>query len=416
MAAYKFFDGNLGFYGYDKLADYTVASRSATVTTLDWNPAFGTLDPTQFAAHITLTYSGYSSYIVEDGPDAGQTRVTGGTLTGVTYTNAAGNTLLDISHLSVRLAVVMSALERGDSYSAWQLVTQAGSTITGSTSAAGPGHAGTGDFIDTTAGNDTVTANGGDDYIKDHGGADSYYGGSGFDTLAYDGWNFTPWLVTQGIVLDQLRGTVTGPDGQADTLTGFEDVKGTFLADVMKGNNANNQFEGGAGSDTIDGRGGRDTVSYAQDFGWGGTDGVKANLTTGNVRDGFGNVDHLLNVESIIGTQLKDTFQDNAGDNSFYGGAGNDTMHFGLGNDYGKGDAGADTFIFDGAFSDDTIADFRSAEGDKIQVSAATAFSDLTLDDIVTEIGPAVLIVFAGNTITLENLSTTQISAADFLF
>lgn len=416
MAAFKFFDGNLGFYGYDKLANYVVTGRTDTVTTLDWNTGLGALDPTRFAAHISLTYSGYASYVIEDGPDAGETRVIGGTLTGVTFSDAGGNTLLDVTKLAVRLPVLMNALEHGDSYGAWQMLTQAGSTFTGANSAAGAGHAGTGDFIATTTGNDNVQASGGDDFVKDGGGADTYSGGSGFDTLAYDGWNFTPWLAKQGIVVDQLRGTVTGPDGQVDTISGFEDISGTFLGDTMKGSAGSNQFEGGSGGDTIDGRGGRDTVSYARDASWGGTDGIRANLANGNVRDGFGYVDRLLNVESIIGTAVRDTFLDNAGDNAFDGQGGNDTMHFTVGNDYGRGGLGADTFIFDGVFSDDTIGDFNAGDGDKIQISAATAFSQLQLFNITADSGPAVLVVFGASTITLEHLQMSDLHVSDFVF
>jgi Ca2+-binding RTX toxin-like protein len=418
MSTIKYFDGNLGFYGYDQLADYTVNSRSATTTVLDWNPTFGALDPTHFAAHVTLSYSGYSSYVVEDGPDAGQTRVTGGTLTEVAYTDAAGNMLLDISNLSVRLPVFLSTLARGDSFSAWKMVVQSGATITGSNSAAGPGHAATGDVIDTTSGNDTVMALGGDDFVKDRGGADSYAGGAGFDTLSYDGWNFTPWAVTGGIWVDQLLGTVRGPDGVTDKISGFEDISGTFLNDTMKGNSAANQFEGGAGNDTIDGRGGQDTVSYARDAEWGGTDGIRVNLATGLVRDGFGTTDKLLNIEGIVGTATRDTFFDNGADNSFDGGAGNDTMHFSGGNDFGHGGAGADTFLFDGNFSDDTIDDFDTTQGDKIRISGVTAFNQISLTDIATDDGPAVLVTygFGFNTVTLLGHTVTDLHAADFGF
>lgn len=192
MSQFKFRDGNLGFYRYDHLAEYTVASRTDTSMVLDWNPALGTLDPTRSAAHVTLTYGAYVSYVVEDGPDAGAERVTGGTLTGITFGDAAGNALLEISKLALRLPTFLATLERGDGFGAWQMVAHVGAAITGSASAAGPGHAGTGDFVDTTAGNDAVTAMGGDDFVQDRGGADGYAGGSGSDALSYAAWNFSP--------------------------------------------------------------------------------------------------------------------------------------------------------------------------------------------------------------------------------
>lgn len=223
-------------------------------------------------------------------------------------------------------------------------------------------------------------------------------------------------LVKQGIVVDQLRGMVTGPDGQIDTISGFKDITGMFLSDTIKGSAGNNRFEGGAGSDNIDGRGRCATVSYARDAIWGGTDGIRANLATGNVRDGFGYVDYPLNVESIIGTALRDTFFDNAGDNAFDGGGGNDAIHVTAGNDYGKGGTGADTFIFDSVFSDNTIGDFNSAEGDKIQISAASNFSQLQLFNITADCAPAILVAFGASTFTLEHLQQSDLHVSDFAF
>ncbi len=416
MATFKFFEGNLGFFGYSQLADYVVAQRSDATTVLDWDTGLGILDPTHFAAHVTLTYASYASYVVEDGVNAGETRVTAGTLTGVSYSDAAGAMLLSITGLSVRLPVFMAALGRGDSFGCWQMLNSAGSSITGSNSAAGPGHAGTGDVIETTMGNDTVSALGGDDFVQDRGGADSYFGGSGFDTLSYDGWNFRPWAFGQGISVNQLLGTVRGPDGQIDRIAGFEDITGTFLNDSMRGNNGANRFEGGAGADYFDGRGGRDTVSYASDAGWGGTDGIRVNLAASSVRDGFGYIDKIYNVEIIIGTGVRDTFFDNNADNSFDGGAGNDTMHFTGGNDLGHGGAGGDTFVFDGTFSDDTVDDFSSAEGDSLRISAASKFSDLVLTDIDTDDGAATLITFGSSSVTLIGIVAASLHASDFGF
>ena len=65
-----------------------------------------------------------------------------------------------------------------------------------------------------------MNAMAGDDYIKDQGGTDTYEGGNGFDTVAYDGWFFRPYLVQRGISVDLSLGTVIGPDGSTDTLVG----------------------------------------------------------------------------------------------------------------------------------------------------------------------------------------------------
>lgn len=416
MATFKFFDGNLGFYGYNELAAYAVVQRTATSTTLDWRTSLGALDPEHYAAHVTLTYTGYSSYVVEEGVNAGQTRVTGGTLTGISYTDAAGKSLLEVTNLNLSLSTFMATLARSDSFGTWAMITRAGGTINGSASAAGTNHDGTGDSIESTMGNDTVFAWAGDDFVRDRGGADSYSGGGGFDTLSYDGWSATPWLATSGITVNQALGEVRGPDGRIDKVSGFEAILGSFMDDTMRGNFLNNKFEGGAGADYFDGRGGRDTVSYADDAGWGGTDGVRVNLAANRVRDGFGFIDKIYSIETVIGTAQRDVFFDNRADNYLDGGAGNDLIHCGGGNDTAHGGSGADIFYFDGNFGDDFIDDFLLEDADKFCISGASDFSQLVLEDVFNEDGDALVITFNGNSVTVLNNSTSIIHAEDFIF
>ena len=417
MARFQYFDGNLGFYGYDKLADYLAVTHTNSSMVLDWDTGSGALDPTIFAARVVLTYSGFASYTVEDGPDAGQERVTAGTLTGIKYLDAGGATLLDVTRLDAALPVFLQTLARGDAFAAWQMVTHAPITAIGSAAANGPGHAGSGDVIDTGAGADSVVAGGGDDYIQDHGGADAYNGGSGFDTLAYDVFYYTPWLVSRGIAVDLVLGQITGPDGALDTTLGIDAVTGTFRADSFKGNGNANRFEGFAGADTFDGRGGFDLVSYTREGGQGGTDGIRVNLAAGTVRDGFGNLDHVTSIEGIEGTATRDTFNDNGIDNFFNGEGGDDTFKFAGGNDTGHGGFGADTFIFRGlSFGDDTVQDFSSAQGDKISIDAATSFAQIVISTVVLDGHQAAFVQFSTSSVTLPGLTAADLTAADFGF
>lgn len=406
MSVMKYGEGNKGFHGYDQLGHYKLTSFGDTGAVLEWDTTTGAFDPS-LAAKVTLTWSQMSSYTVEDGPDAGVVRFTAGVLAGVNYADASGNTLLDVTGLGLRLPAFMSLLQHDDSFGLWTMMTRAQAAIIGSSR---------GDVIDTTAGNDNAAGMAGDDFIQDRGGADTYAGGAGFDTLSYEGWNFTPWAMLDGIVVDQLLGTVKGPDGLNDTISGFEDVVGTLLGDVLRGNASANQFEGGAGADTIDGRGGQDLVSYARDAEWGGTDGIRVDLNANTIRDGFGYVDRVKNIEKVVGTATRDTFQDSGADNWFDGGAGNDTFRLTGGNDYVRGGTGADTFIFTGAFADDTIEDFHRAEGDKVRFTDATAFSQITLMNITTDQGPAALAMFGANTVTFLGLTAADLSASDFGF
>lgn len=407
MSLMKYGEGNRGFHGYDLLGHYQIASLTETGAVLEWDPASGAFDPARHAAKVTLSWTGMASYTVEEGPDAGALRITAGVLTGIGYADGAGAALFDVTGLALRLPAFMTLLARGDSFGTWAMVTRGAAVIQGSSG---------GDQIDTTASNDNVAGLGGDDFIQDRGGADVYAGGLGFDTLSYEGWNFTPWAMLDGVTVDQLLGTAKGPDGVNDTIMGFEDVVGTLLGDILRGNASANQFEGGAGADTIDGRGGQDLVSYARDAEWGGTDGIRVDLGANFIRDGFGYTDRVRNVEKVIGTARRDTFQDSNADNWFDAGAGNDTLKFTGGNDYARGGAGADTFIFTGAFADDVIEDFLRAEGDKLRFADATAFNQITLMNITTDQGPAALAMFGVNTVTLLGVAVADLTASDFGF
>ncbi|NBZ89747.1 calcium-binding protein [Stagnihabitans tardus] len=407
MSLMKYGEANRGFHGYDLLGHYQIASMTDTGAVLEWNAATGAFDPAHHAAKVTLSWTGMTSYTVEDGPDAGTVRITGGVLTGISYADGAGAALLDVSGLGLRLPAFMTLLARGDSFGSWAMVTRAAAVVQGSSG---------GDQIDTTTANDNVAGLGGDDFIQDRGGADVYAGGLGFDTLSYEGWNFTPWAMLEGVTVDQLLGTAKGPDGLTDTISGFEDVVGTLLADILRGNASANQFEGGAGADTIDGRGGQDLVSYARDAEWGGTDGIRVDLGANTIRDGFGYVDRVRNVEKVIGTGQRDTFQDSSADNWFDGGAGNDTLKFTGGNDYARGGAGVDTFLFTGAFADDVIEDFRRADGDRIRFADVTAFNQITLLNILTDQGPAALAMVGLNSVTLLGVSVSELAPSDFGF
>jgi Ca2+-binding RTX toxin-like protein len=404
MSVMRFSEKSNGFHGYDLLGQYRLVSAGETGAVLEWDSARGAQDPGA-AARITLSWSGVTSYTVEEGPQAGTLRFLGGTLAGISYGSAAGDMLFEVTGLSLRVPTFLSALNRGDNFSTWTMVTRASATIYGSVG---------GDLIDTTAAGDMVTAGAGDDFVQDRGGADVYAGGAGFDTLSFEAWNFQPWAMSEGVLVDQLLGTAKGPDGFVDTISGFEDVVGTLLNDILRGNAAANQFEGGAGADTIDGRGGMDLVSYARDAEWGGPDGIRADLSAGTVRDGFGFVDRVRNVEKLVGTAMRDVLLDSAADNWFDAGAGNDRLSFTGGNDYGRGGAGADTFLFSGGFMDDVIEDFSRAEGDKIKIAEATGFSQLTLQALPVDQGVATLVLFAGNSITV--MGVTDLGAGDFLF
>jgi hypothetical protein len=91
VAKFQWMAGNLGFYGDDRLASYDRTALSQTGMTLTNDPDLGPLDPTLFAATVEVSFARATSYVIETGPDAGALRITGGTLSGLTYRNAAGD-------------------------------------------------------------------------------------------------------------------------------------------------------------------------------------------------------------------------------------------------------------------------------------------------------------------------------------
>ncbi|XIA62836.1 M10 family metallopeptidase C-terminal domain-containing protein [Bradyrhizobium sp. TZ2] len=107
------------------------------------------------------------------------------------------------------------------------------------------------------------------------------------------------------------------------------------------------------------------------------------------------------------------------GSESLYGGTGNDRLIGSGGNDYLSGGTGNDTFVFAAGFSKDTIADFQNTNGvqDVIQFDK-TVFADFSaVQSHMAEVGTSVVITLDGNnTIEIQNMTSSQLHASDFLF
>ena len=417
MAKFRWFNGNQGFYGFDRFAAYVQSAADSTGMVLDYDATNVALDPEVYAARIVFSYTNARSYTIEDGPNAGQQQVTGGTLSAIRYYDAANLLLLEVTRIGAALPVFLATLARGDGFAAWHLVTRGSNILTGSADASTLDHAGTGDVIDTGAAHDQVAAANGDDFIQDRGGADNYNGGRGFDTLSYDGWFFTPYAITAGIRCDLLTGSILGPDGATDSVIAIEGVSGTFLADVIYGSSVANNFAGYAGSDRFDGRGGFDIVTYGRDASQGGTDGIRVNLAAGTVRDGFGYTDYLISIEGAEGTAQRDIMRDSVYDNSFFGAGGDDVLKLGAGNDSVRGGTGTDAFQFRGtSFGDDTIEDFTPVDGDSISIEQVTDFAQLSLTNFTIAGKPAVFVQCSSGSLTLLGVTTLDLDPMDFGF
>ncbi|MGZ9741876.1 calcium-binding protein [Pseudomonas sp. GNP012] len=165
------------------------------------------------------------------------------------------------------------------------------------------------------------------------------------------------------------------------------------------GNSLNNVIDAGAGNNVLNGGAGIDTASYAY-----ATAAVTANLalTTAQATGGSGS-DTLLNFENLTGSAYHDKLTGNALANTLTGGAGNDTLTGGAGNDLLIGGAGldklyggtgADKFDFNalsemglGAALRDVIGDFKTSEGDKIDLSTLDANVATAANDAFSFIG-----------------------------
>ncbi|MFZ1468658.1 MAG: Hint domain-containing protein [Paracoccaceae bacterium] len=173
-------------------------------------------------------------------------------------------------------------------------------------------------------GNDQIYGGAGDDTLVGGAGADTLTGGEGLDVLDYSASNaavnvnLTNWTASGGHAQGDVLQGVDGIIGSAfdDTLIGFDQVG--LTGDVFT-----NVFYGGAGNDSMNGRGGDDSL-------YGGT---------GN--------------DTVLGGSGDDTLSGDDGNDSLDGGTGNDVLYGGDGNDVLSGGLGADVLY--GGDGDDTL-------------------------------------------------------------
>jgi Ca2+-binding RTX toxin-like protein len=123
-------------------------------------------------------------------------------------------------------------------------------------------------FADVLTGDDNpnaIAGGDGDDFVIGGLGDDQLAGGPGIDTLDFGS-------STVGVQVDLEVGGATG-DG-ADTITEFENVKGTDFGDDITGDGGPNTIAARGGGDTVHGGAGADTVrgGDGMDFLYGGDD------------------------------------------------------------------------------------------------------------------------------------------------
>lgn len=216
-------------------------------------------------------------------------------------------------------------------------------------------------------------------------------GGSGDDVVIGGAWN-DDLLGEDGD--DALFGG--GGDDSLDGYTGRDTLHGgagdDFLYgqagdDRLFGDAGNDRIEASIGSDRIDGGAGADTVEY-----YGAEGGVTVDLQAGLARESAGGfIDHLDSIEHAAGSFFADVLRGSnaanrligdAGDDRLSGRGGEDILTGGTGADRLDGGRGADLFVFGEVDAGrDVIADFKAAEGDRIDLSGIDAVSETEFED-----------------------------------
>ncbi|MFZ4758794.1 MAG: beta strand repeat-containing protein, partial [Burkholderiaceae bacterium] len=219
-----------------------------------------------------------------------------------------------------------------------------GDLLTGIESLVGSNH---GDQLAGDALGNSIEGGLGNDTIEGRAGADTLAGGDGIDTASYA-------QSGAGVTVDlTLTGAQLGVgDAFGDRLSGFENLSGSSLDDLLRGDTAanllaggggddtlqgaagndtlqggagNDVLVGGAGADTLDGGLGADTASYAAT-----TAAVTINLGSTSAQGGSGEAagDVFVSVENLVGTSYDDLIVSGAAANSIDGGAGIDTVSY----------------------------------------------------------------------------------------
>jgi len=121
-------------------------------------------------------------------------------------------------------------------------------------------------------------------------------------------------LYGDGVVYDGETGFIEEDDDDYDDPNAYvpdvdyDELHGGAGDDELYAGSGDDRLFGGEGDDLLDGGLGADEANYVDDYDDGGTSGITVNAGLGQVVDGFGDTDTLVDIEEIEGTFLDDTF------------------------------------------------------------------------------------------------------------
>ncbi len=216
-------------------------------------------------------------------------------------------------------------------------------------------------------GNDTLNGNGGDDLIEVGQGNATVNGGGGTDTLSF--FNNQDFAGGVNVNLATVAAQAVYA-GSSMTIAGIENVSGSVFNDTITGDGANNVLAGLQGNDTLNGAGGDDTLLGD---GWFVAD-----------THGLGFSGPIVRYDDAAASLSDPTI---TGNDTLNGGAGNDTLRGGGGDDILNG--GTDNDLIDGGAGNDTATFVTSAAAVTVDLFFGTAVGDGndTLVGIETVVG-----------------------------